>query len=399
MKDLFPLKLTKSKKPQGLLIPKCEACGLYKTCKSPQMPVDGEGKLKVLVVGEAPGSEEDRSGKPFVGPAGQVLQKALHKAGVNLRRDCWVTNSLRCRPPSNEIKDERAIDYCRPYVRKAIEELKPEKIILLGSRAVESVIGWLWKPNPGGVYRWAGFQIPDRKTNSWICPTFHPSAVLRQKDPKVMRLLFEQHLADTFSLEGRPHEQVFHPKERVKLVYDEQDACNRLHRVIETGRPCAFDYETSHISPYSQGAYVLSCGISDGGHSFSFSITPGVIDSLKKFLIGPNKKIAHNAQFEWKWSLVHFGVEVEPLSWDCMIQAHALDNRKDITSLKFLSYSTLGYESYDDEVDAYKRGVLEGGRNRLHELPLAKLLLYNGLDALFTLELMQAQTKQVGLRL
>jgi uracil-DNA glycosylase family 4 len=380
-------------------LPKCEACRLYRSCRSPKMPVDGEGRLGVLVVGEAPGEREDEQNRPFVGPAGALLKESLRKIGVDLRRDCWATNSLICRPPGNEIENPKAVEYCRPNVVRAIEELRPEKVILLGARAVESVIGWLWKPSPGGIMRWAGFRCSDRKINAWVCPTFHPSAVLRQRDPRVMRLMFDRHLEDAFVLEGRPYAEVSDPAAKIKLIYKPQEACDRIHRVIDSKRACAFDYETTHASPYSEGSAILCCAISDGAETFAFPWSPPVEGAMRQFLTGPNRKLAHNMAFEHAWSAEKLDVEVEHWHWDAMISQHALDNRKDICGLKFLSYAVLGYRSYDDHVDPLKRGDGPHSRNRLHELPVQELLKYCGLDALFNYELAREQCRLMKIKL
>src|SRR5262245_43419820 len=81
--------------------PRCGLCGLLNKCQSPKMEVYGKGKNGILIVGEAPGANEDEQGIPFVGKAGRYLRGILHGLDVNMRNDCWLTNSLICRPPNN----------------------------------------------------------------------------------------------------------------------------------------------------------------------------------------------------------------------------------------------------------------------------------------------------------
>src|SRR5580704_10111068 len=176
------------------LVAKCGACGLHKTCQSPFMPVYGKGKRKILVVGEAPGAVEDKRNKPFQGESGELTQTVFEELGADLFRDCWVTNALICRPPHNFIKKEAMIEYCRPNVFKVIKELKPEVIILFGKRAVHSVIGHAWKEEVGAMTRWAGWRIPCQNPRAWICPTYHPSYVLRSEKQPVVALWFKRHL-------------------------------------------------------------------------------------------------------------------------------------------------------------------------------------------------------------
>src|SRR5207248_1982220 len=81
------LELVKAPEPR---LPQCGECGLLKKCHSPKMPVDGEGRRKVLVLGESPGKNEDEQNRPFVGDAGETLRKAFARLDVDLRRDCWI---------------------------------------------------------------------------------------------------------------------------------------------------------------------------------------------------------------------------------------------------------------------------------------------------------------------
>jgi uracil-DNA glycosylase len=83
------------------LVAHCGACGLHKTCNTPWMKVSGEGKRKILIVAEAPGQNEDDKGQALVGAAGLELAQILWGVSVNMRKDCWMTNALICRPPNN----------------------------------------------------------------------------------------------------------------------------------------------------------------------------------------------------------------------------------------------------------------------------------------------------------
>ncbi len=103
----FPASIwnTGTKAPASV-VPRCGACGLYKTCKSPKMTPDGAGRRRILIVGDMPGAAEDALDRPFVGPAGQYLEQVLASMGVDLREDCWLTNALICHPPHGRIGDE-----------------------------------------------------------------------------------------------------------------------------------------------------------------------------------------------------------------------------------------------------------------------------------------------------
>ena len=119
----------------------CYSCGLYKNCITPKMQPTGKGEKKILVIAEAPGKMEDLHGTQLIGQAGQTLRRYLKKYGVDLDRDCWKTNVIICRPANNKTPTSKQINCCRPNLIKTIEELKPEKILLLGSIALQGFSG------------------------------------------------------------------------------------------------------------------------------------------------------------------------------------------------------------------------------------------------------------------
>src|ERR1019366_6190445 len=169
------------------LLPQCGVCGLYKTCKSPKMKVDGRGRKKILLLGEAPGKNEDDKGVPFIGESGQLLERVLKRVGIDMREDCWITNSNICRPPDNRTPTDKEIDYCRPNLINTIKELNPNIIIPLGGIAIQSLIGWTWKESVGKVNHWLGCKIPNQRPNCWICPNWHPSYVSRLQNQEGKR--------------------------------------------------------------------------------------------------------------------------------------------------------------------------------------------------------------------
>src|ERR1700744_4717739 len=167
-------------------LPKCGQCGLYKRCKSPKMRPTGRGVLKVLFVGEAPGEKEDEKGVQFVGKAGQLLRSVMDELKVELD-DCWKTNAVICRPPGNAM-DALYIESCRANLFNTINELQPNVIIPMGHSAVSGLLPMEWTEEIGQVERWVGWTIPSTLFNAWVCPTYHPSFILRLNDDKVARM-------------------------------------------------------------------------------------------------------------------------------------------------------------------------------------------------------------------
>lgn len=112
-------------------ISSCQACVL---CKTRTRTVFGSGnhKAKFVVIGEAPGMQEDIRGEPFVGPAGVLLDRMLHSIGLNRERDVFILNILKCRPPQNRNPDKEEIESCLPFLREQLLLIKPLMLIALG---------------------------------------------------------------------------------------------------------------------------------------------------------------------------------------------------------------------------------------------------------------------------
>jgi uracil-DNA glycosylase len=148
----------------------CRACGL---CQGRSRAVPGEGSpdARVLFVGEGPGAEEDRLGRPFVGPAGQLLDKMLHAIGLN-RTDVFIANIVKCRPPANRVPAESEAKACLAFLRRQVKLLNPSVIVCLGTTAAKYLIDPEARVTRDRG-RWA-----ERGGFSMIA-TYHPAALLR----------------------------------------------------------------------------------------------------------------------------------------------------------------------------------------------------------------------------
>jgi uracil-DNA glycosylase len=177
----------------GAAAGRCRGCDLY--AKATQV-VFGEGstKAKLVLVGEQPGDAEDRAGHPFVGPAGQLLDRALTAAGID-RRDVYVTNAvkhfsfeergkrrLHKTPRISEVKA------CRPWLEAEIRRLRPAGVVCLGSTAAQSLLG-----SGARVMALRGRAITGTDWAPSVFVTIHPSAVLRADDSESY---FEMLVAD-----------------------------------------------------------------------------------------------------------------------------------------------------------------------------------------------------------
>ena len=371
------------------------------------MPWSGEGRRKVLLLGEAPGKNEDDDGRQFVGESGRLLEGALREIGVDMRRDCWLHNAIVCRPPRNRTPTDKEISHCLPNLVRCVKELRPEVIVPLGAKAVKSLIGWLWKSDVGAMGRWDGWRIPVQGINAWVCPTWHPSHILRnreehsgrtgatagRKEP-LQELFWEPRLKAAFELGGRPWGKIPDYKSKVRVEMDIMRAAREVRGIMEGARPVAFDYETNMLKPDSPFARIVSCAVSDGERAIAYPWHGAAITATQTLLKSPVPKRGFNIKFEERWTIRMFGHGVHNWQWDGMLAAHALDNRRDICSLEFQAFVLLGQGTWEGPVKAYMKADGSNEENRIRDLSLQKLLLYNGMDALVEWEVAEAQRRR-----
>lgn len=378
-------------------IPLCGSCGLYKTCLSPKMKVSGDGEKQILVVGEAPGKNEDEQGEQLIGKAGQHLRDHLHKLHIDLDRDCWKTNALICRPPSNATPTPNQIGYCRPNLINTVNELKPRTIILLGGSALSSCVSWIWKEQVGPISKWVGWNIPSQKLNAWICPTYHPSYLVRTKDP-ILEKLFRKHLRAACAHKKRPWVNILNYPSQVQIVLDPKKAARIIDDITAAGQLTAFDYECDRLKPEPEGSRIVCASICEGGtRTISFPWMDEAIEASIRYLKSRTPKIASNMKYEHRWTLQKLGFRVKRWVWDTMLAAHVLDNRPGITGLKFQAFIKLGVDSYNDHIEGLLKGKTPNKPNQIREIDLEELLQYNGMDSLLEYHVALKQMEEMGI--
>jgi len=148
-----------------------------------------------MLVGEAPGKNEDLEGEPFVGAAGQLLDELLSGIGV-ARQDVYIANVLKCRPPGNRDPKEDEIDSCKGYLREQIRMIHPDVVVTLGNFATKLLL-----PTEMGITRMRGRRI-DWWLGATLIPTFHPAAALRGR-PRVREEMAEDFALVAKVLEGK----------------------------------------------------------------------------------------------------------------------------------------------------------------------------------------------------
>jgi uracil-DNA glycosylase family 4 len=404
--------LTAKQKGSEFLVPQCQACGLFKTCESPKMPMDGKGKKRILILGEAPGGDEDREGRPFVGKAGKYLKSVLRANGIDMRRDCWITNSIICRPPKNATPTDKQVAFCQPNLVKTLRQIDPVVIIVLGTSAIASIIPMLWQTKRnkkiGGASRWAGFVIHNRKPNAWVCPTFHPSYVHHSENDangKVVQLLFERHITKAVKMvkkgvpwpDGPPDE-----KKEIQVIHSPKEAAKEIRVNMAFGGLTAFDFETNMLKPDHHKAEIVSCSICFRGETtIAYPWHGEAIEETRRYLAGSMPKIGANIKFEDRWSRHHLGTPVNNFKWDCVNGAHVIDHRRGITSVKFQSFVLEGTPDYAGHISSYLESEDDTGYgvNRIREIDLTDLLIYNGIDSLVEYRVGIKQAKKLRIPL
>jgi len=158
---------------------KIALCNRCKLCTTRTKTVSGEGVEKplVLVIGEAPGADEDLTGKPFVGKAGQLLDKMLAAISLSRNTNCFIANIVKCRPPANRDPLPEEIDSCSSFLQAQIATLKPVMILALGRISAQVLLN-----TKEGIGKLRGKFFEYNKIP--LMATYHPSALLRDAQLK-----------------------------------------------------------------------------------------------------------------------------------------------------------------------------------------------------------------------
>lgn len=152
----------------------CTGCRRCPLAEGRQQVVVSRGnpRAALMVIGEGPGAQEDATGSPFVGRAGQLLDRMLASVGLDSNRDAYICNVVKCRPPDNRKPTPQEMAACLPWLLQQVELVQPKLVLLAGATAVEGVLGI-----KGGITRLRGQWHPWQ--GRWCLPIFHPSYLLR----------------------------------------------------------------------------------------------------------------------------------------------------------------------------------------------------------------------------
>lgn len=157
-------------------VKQCKKC---KLCNTRQNVVFGVGNANtdIMFIGEGPGGDEDRLGEPFVGKAGQLMNKAFDIVGIK-RDEVYIANIVKCRPPHNRDPEADEVNACMNYLRNQVMIIKPKIIVLLGRISLQNILGEEYKITASRG-KWV------EKKGILYMPTWHPAALLRDETKKI----------------------------------------------------------------------------------------------------------------------------------------------------------------------------------------------------------------------
>ncbi|MBQ4124285.1 uracil-DNA glycosylase [bacterium] len=176
----------------------CKKCSLHLS-RTNIVFSSGTPNGKLMLVGEAPGYWEDQKGEPFVGKAGQLLDKIFDCVGLSRKEHVYICNTIKCRPPENRNPLPEEKEACKEYLEAQIDVLKPKIILICGSVALNSLL-----PDKGGITKVRGKWF-DGPYQAKMMPIFHPSYLLRNDSRE----------------KGSPKWLTWQDIKEVKRVYDE----------------------------------------------------------------------------------------------------------------------------------------------------------------------------------
>lgn len=175
---------------------KNDSCTLHDVAMH-RVPGHGNYSSNIMIVGEAPGREEDISGLPFVGRSGKMLNKILEEAGF-VRKELFVTNIVKCRPPDNRKPTPWEVEQCKGYFESELFKLQPEYVVPLGNTAWQHMSQLMWEPPMitiskarGNIYDGISREpyTSEQTFEIKIFPTFHPSYALRNPAAKALMVM------------------------------------------------------------------------------------------------------------------------------------------------------------------------------------------------------------------
>lgn len=358
------------------------SCGLDQGCKNPYLFYDGPENPSILVIGEAPGKEEDDRGHIFIGRSGTFLRNGLEQLGFDVDNEIGFCNVCACRPPDNRTPTKKEMKACTPNLVNTIKSVAPsvKMVLLMGNTPLQAIFGKVGITKIHGITEYVG-GVP-------YIPLYHPAYVLRNEGTSVV----DTFIADLEKV-GRVYEEVMGSREKT-WDYKVLDAAGleELLPEIEKSDLLAFDTETNTLDMYSENADMICV-------SFAFNKATGYVvflshpdlhiepeelrdrvEALKKLFDLPIPKAAQNGMFDIRFLDRVHGIKVRNLKHDTTLMAHLVDenSQRDLTAL------TTRYNSDMAGYDDVMAGEMKKANSLMMNIPSDTIKQYAAGDALTT---------------
>lgn len=360
---------------------KCEECPLFEAGE--YVPSCGPPKARIAVVGEAPGYNESRTGTPFTGQSGKLLDTILKHYKIK-RSEIFLSNACLCREPNGENPTKTAINACRPRLISEIKDHNVEVLVGLGNSASESILCQT------GINK---LRIGPGRTSQYlpgvrVIPTVHPAAALRQSD------IFPNIVADFGKINNAPPD--WEPPEYI-VAYNEEEALTGL-RLIDAMFPefisvdieVDIEKDTSFDHPNQYGMLCVGIGWSETD-VLVLSEEAMQVQTVKDRLAKLMRKYDVTTQ-NGKFDIAGLYHSCGPLkiSFDTMLEHYLLDERPGIHDLEQMGVELLGAPSWKTEINRYKKPGQGYG-----VIPRHVLYKYNAYDCNITYKLKLLLWKQI----
>jgi DNA polymerase-1 len=279
---------------------------------------------ELFFLGEAPGAEEDKVGRPFVGESGQLLNRALEEVGLD-RSQIAICNAVACRSPGNIKPSPQYLRACKPWMVLEIGDLKPRLIVALGTIALGQVL-----PGIGQISRVRGHLFDSESYGCKVLPTFHPAYVLRKgmAGPEYGMLLHDLRVAKSF-IEGQYEEP--NRSEVAYYVVENRAQFDWLISNLNSEPEWAFDTETTGFNWQKDEIFIATFSwaentavLLDFRSDFVQQNATYVWRHLAKVLANDSRKILQNGSFDIKF-FMHRGIQVNNFYADTTLMHHLLD--------------------------------------------------------------------------
>lgn len=365
----------------------CTLCRLHQDAKTVCLLGKGPKRCDVMIIGEAPGKEEDEQGLPFVGKSGKLLKSMLLDAGID-PDDCFITNAVSCRPPENRQPTKGEVKKCKKWLDYQIAIVKPKFVLLLGNTPLLSITG------KEGITRRRG--RPFEQDGMIFLPTFHPSYILRDD---TQRIFLEKDLSTFFQIikNGEiPREKNVEPHiirtwsgfEQMLKAMVGTVSCD-----LET--TCLYPWQKINVKGEPDPAKVTFIGMGTATGEFSIPTenmkgSPWSRDDIDEMLERIAQRLEkcfvvwHNGKFDCLWLWVFYGREWRKfIHFDTMLAHYMLDENSR-HGLKELAQRFCNAPDWDIDKDQ-KKG----------DTSIEKLAMYHAHDLYYTRILFKVFSKML----